>query len=355
MLESQISKVLPIIYTIIGFGILILVHELGHFIFCKIFNVYTPTFSIGFGPKIIEKKIGDTKFRLSAIPLGGYVEIAGLQEIGQGEQEFAESKDETAFISKPYIKKLLILSGGVIFNLLFAYLVFIMLAFSRPPEKITIKGVEENSIAQKAGFWENDQILKINGSDSLERTLQELEKMQTSQETEVNILLSRKNSLQEIKINLPPKSTSNEEKIKIGIMFNLEPGAQTSFIDSIKRGINRTNFYIIETVKSLKNIITDRSLKGVGGPVLIMKGGINFAKKGILALLFFLAIISISLSIMNILPIPVLDGGQILFTTIEAIVGKELPIAVKNILHLLSIGLLLLLFLYITYKDIFAH
>ena len=85
------SKIIPLVYALIGFGLLIAVHEFGHFIFCKIFKIHTPTFSIGMGPKIFQKQIGETNFVLSAFPLGGYVEIAGLAEVGQGDQK--HSKD----------------------------------------------------------------------------------------------------------------------------------------------------------------------------------------------------------------------------------------------------------------------
>ena len=115
------SKLLPFIYAIIGFGLLITVHEFGHFFFCKLFGIYTPSFSIGMGPKILEKKIGTTNFKISALPIGGYVEIAGLAETGQGEQQHAQQEGENSFKNKPYWQKALVICGGVIFNLFLAY------------------------------------------------------------------------------------------------------------------------------------------------------------------------------------------------------------------------------------------
>ena len=110
---------------IIGIAFLIFIHECGHFIMCKIFGVRTPSFSIGFGPKLLTKKIGDTEFSISAIPFGGYVEIAGNAEIGQGDQKEAFARDEGSFAVRPFYQKFCIMIGGILFNLLFAYLVLI--------------------------------------------------------------------------------------------------------------------------------------------------------------------------------------------------------------------------------------
>jgi len=96
---------------ILGIGFLIGIHEFGHFLFCKLFKIRTPSFSIGFGPKIFEKQIGETLFKISAIPFGGYVEIAGSAEVGQGEQKEAYAKDEYSMAVKPYWQKMLVMAG----------------------------------------------------------------------------------------------------------------------------------------------------------------------------------------------------------------------------------------------------
>jgi len=106
------AKMLPLLWAFLGIGVLITIHECGHFVFCKLFGVHTPTFSIGFGPEIFRKKIGTTNFRLAAIPLGGYVEIAGHAEVGQGDQEFASVVGPESFESKSYWQKILVMSGG---------------------------------------------------------------------------------------------------------------------------------------------------------------------------------------------------------------------------------------------------
>ena len=119
--------------AIAGLGFLIAIHEMGHFLFAKLFGISTPTFSIGFGPQLISKKIGETTFSLSAIPLGGYVEIAGLAEVGQGEQGEAGRTDKRSFASKPYWQKMLVMLGGIGVNLGFAYVACIGLSFVQSP------------------------------------------------------------------------------------------------------------------------------------------------------------------------------------------------------------------------------
>ncbi len=365
MLISQITKILPIIYAIIGFGLLILVHEFGHFIFCKAFGVHTPTFSIGMGPKIVQKKIGTTNFQIAAFPLGGYLEIAGLQEIGQGEQKLAQVKDETSFSQKPYWQKFLILIGGVSFNLIFAYIALILLfLIGAPKPEILIGSVEKNSLAERAGLLSKDKILKVGESDISEKPellINEIQKVHNLEIQEVKFVVQRGQSTEEIIIPLPQQESltaeppSEEPKIKLGIQFDSQFSStreKLPFFSAIKKGVSLTNHYIFQTLFVLKNMIKQRSVKGAGGPVLIIKLSVDMARRGIIFLLIFLAIISISLAIMNLLPLPVLDGGQLLFLTIEAIIGREIPLSIKNSIHLVSIFLLIMLFLYITYNDI---
>lgn len=164
-------KIVLIFIGLLGINFLIAFHELGHFLFCKLFKIKTPSFSIGFGPYIWSKKIGDTVFALSSIPFGGYVEIAGVQEVGQGEQKEAQRKDTYSFVSKPYYQKLLVLLGGILFNLIFAYAAFIALFYTGIPKTLlmypyqatpVITSVTPESAAHQAGLQPQDKIIAIN-------------------------------------------------------------------------------------------------------------------------------------------------------------------------------------------------
>ncbi|HSW73838.1 MAG TPA: site-2 protease family protein, partial [Candidatus Limnocylindria bacterium] len=158
---------------IFGIGFVIGFHELGHFLFCKLFKVRTPSFSIGFGPRLLTKKMWDTEFSLSAIPLGGYVEIAGSQEVGQGEQKEAFSRDEQSFAVKPWYQKFLIMFGGILFNVSFTYFVFSLLFMTGMPAsmilypsnaKPVIEMIRPGTPAEKAGLTVGDTVTALNGT-----------------------------------------------------------------------------------------------------------------------------------------------------------------------------------------------
>ncbi len=119
---------------LVGLTFLVTFHEFGHFLFCKLFKIHTPSFSIGLGPYLYSKKIGDTVFAISAIPAGGYVEIAGAAEVGQGDQAHAGRQDHYSFASKPFYQKFLVMSGGILANLLFAYVAIIGVCWAGLPQ-----------------------------------------------------------------------------------------------------------------------------------------------------------------------------------------------------------------------------
>ncbi|MBD3272876.1 hypothetical protein GF385_00805 [Candidatus Dependentiae bacterium] len=360
------TKFLPLIYAIIGFGLLITVHEFGHFIFCKIFKIHTPTFSIGMGPKVIEKKIGNTNFRLSAIPLGGYVEIAGLAEVGQGKQEFAKMKGESSFAKKPYWQKVFVLCGGVMFNILFAYLVYSILFFVGIPKKKTnfiVSPKISQTIQENFNLKANDKILSINDK-KLNKDVTKLvpilkneliKPLQNNSENKINIVLKR--DTEEINIELIPSKNKNLNSDIIN-SFELKSEAikgkyeKYPLFGAIIQGIKVTNNMIKQMVKGIIYLIKERSLKGAGGPIMILSKTFETAQKGFIPLFIFLAIISINLAIINILPLGALDGGQLLFTTIEAVIRREIPETIKAGVNIASWVLLLGLILYLSYRDL---
>lgn len=170
-LISLTQSAFHIMVGVMGIGFLIGFHELGHFLFCKMFNIRTPSFSIGMGPRILTKKIGETEFALSLLPLGGYVEIAGSAEVGQGDQKDAHSTDERSFAVKPYYQKMLVMAGGIFFNLLFAYFALAALYFVGMPRtsflypfgaSTVISTIEPESPAALQNLQPGDKILSIN-------------------------------------------------------------------------------------------------------------------------------------------------------------------------------------------------
>jgi regulator of sigma E protease len=371
------SKILPITYAVIGFGILITVHELGHFCFCKLFKIHTPSFSIGFGPTLIQRQIGQTKFKLSALPLGGYVEIAGSSEIGQGEQKHANMTGEKSFTQKPYWQKVLVQLGGILFNLIFAYLVFSILFLVGIPKKKAYLAItkQQKSVLEELKLQSNDKIISIENkslSENPKVLLQEIhtiliEPMTKNELQKVTLEILRKKipskdasieSEQFTKIPITVPVATKEQQDKLLGIFEIKTTPlkgqyeKYPFFSAIWQGIKTTNNWIYQICYSLKYLITKRSLKGAGGPIMIVSKAFEAAQQGIVSLLLFWAFISINLAIINLLPLPVLDGGQVLFTTIEAIIRRQIPEMVRTIFGLISWGLLLWLILYLSYKDI---
>ncbi|KKQ33192.1 MAG: Membrane-associated zinc metalloprotease [candidate division TM6 bacterium GW2011_GWF2_37_49] len=363
LIPNVLSKAIPIIFSFAGLGLLITVHEFGHFFFCKVFGVNTPTFSIGFGPEIFRRKIGQTDFRLAIIPFGGYVEIAGMAEVGQGEQEHANDTGDNSFANKWYWQKFFILVGGILFNLLFAYTIFcgmFLIGSSSKDKGIKVANIVKDSAAAKYGLKEEDKILGINDlkldfeneETLLDQRQNLLSEIRLNPNKEVTLFVKRANEDLALKIVLASKPDDDGKEFGIlGAYFDA-PMPRLPFFKAIKTGIEYTNQLIVGLILGIKKLISSRSLEGTMGPVMILSQGAAVAKSGILAFLIFLAMLSISLAVMNILPIGALDGGQLLFVTIEAIIRRKIPETIKLVINLASWILIVSLAVYLSFKEL---
>lgn len=356
------SNLFSIAIGIIGIGFLIGFHELGHFLFAKLFHIHTPSFSIGFGPRLFSKKIGSTEFKVSAIPLGGYVEIAGLAEPGQGTQQHAGRHGDGSFKSKPFYQKLLVMFGGILFNLLFAYFALILLFMIGVPKtrllapfnmKPTISMIPEISPAKFAGLEVGDTIIAVNG-ESIEGSVTKLyDIIKPLANTEVMLTINRNNQEQEVKTAVSVWNFLGEKRGQLAVDFELSEIPSQSIINSFYYGIIFTNKFIIDTLKGFKYLFTSRDTSSFGGPIAIIAMTAQGAGQGFKVLLILLAVISVNLAILNLIPLPILDGGQILFATIEAITGRDLPIKVREYIAIVSWLLVLVLIVFISARDVY--
>lgn len=347
----SLFKSLYYIFTgILGIGFLIGFHELGHFFFAKVFGVSTPSFALGFGPALYEKKIGETVFRISAIPLGGYVEIAGAAEVGQGEQQQAGRRDQYSFAVKPYYQKMLIMFGGILFNLMFAYLAFILLfSLGAPKATTTIGSIEPESPAMKAGLQPGDSLTTFNNEPILNNLAGLLTKIQAYAGKEVTLGIVRDHTTLSLPVTV---GSLGENKGKLGISsFRSEDQPAQPIGQSIMSGISKTNQMIKDTISGFVSLFKLRNTASMGGPLMIISQITQSAQRGFKPWLFLLIIISVNLAILNLIPLPILDGGQILFYTIEAIAGRPLPEKIRMAIHYISWFLILLLLLYLSVKD----
>lgn len=367
---SGICYLPSIILALLGLGALIAFHELGHLLFAKLFNVYAPSFSIGFGPRLIAKKIGETVYTLSAIPLGGYVELAGAQEIGQGDQQHAGAKDERSFSQKPYWQKLIIISAGIIFNLLLAYSIFVFLFNVGAPcvgnwcknYKPQVETVTSDSIALKAGVQADDIISSIDNQSV--KTIEEVSNiLKNIQSTPKSFTVIRNGEEKTLTLDLPQKTEMKSENdalnasakqngslpngIKLGVFWKVAP---QSLANSFRLAYRATWSIILQIFQALKGITKKES--GLGGPLMLIKVITDCASLGYKIFLFILAFISINLAVFNLLPLPIFDGGQALFYTIEAASGRPLSDQTRYIIHYLTWIFVILLMVYLMYSDI---
>lgn len=345
---------------ILGIGFLIGFHELGHFLFCKLFKIRTPSFSIGFGPRLLKKKIGDTEFALSAIPLGGYVEIAGSAEIGQGDQKDAHANDPYSFNQKPLYQKLLVMLGGILFNLVFAFgAIALLFMFGMPKSallypfntKPVISEIVKDSPAEKAQLAPGDRLLKINNNliptEDSKAVPYIIDILKPLAGTDAILTIERNQAIKEMPITI-----GGTDSGMLGVMFDVVEMPKFSLLESLKNALNLTLNYITMTAKAYKNIFVKKDVSNMGGPLAVMAVTMKGAGQGFGIYLLILAVISINLAVLNLIPLPILDGGQILFSLIEAIIRRPIPIKIKEYIHMASWLLILLLLIYLSFNDI---
>ncbi len=345
-----------IVSLIIVLGVLIFFHELGHFLVARLLGVGVERFSLGFGPKLIGKTIGITEYQISAIPLGGYVKMVGESP----DSELDPSDIPISFTHKHVFKRILIVAAGPFFNILLALIIFfgIFQISGLLILKPGIGAVNEGTPAYMAGLKKNDLVVSIDGVDI------------SSWEDMANAIMASKGKTLAISVlrgdkiltkNVTPevkkiKNIFNEDvdRYVIGITASGEVFKKDlNFFQAVSESINQTYQITALTIKGVVKLFQGTvSPKTLGGPIMIAQMAGQQAKEGAVNLIFFIALISINLAILNFLPIPVLDGGHLLFFFIEAIKGSPVSVKVREISQQAGIFVLILLMIYVFYNDI---
>lgn len=345
---------------ILVLGVLVFVHEFGHFLLAKLFGVRVLKFSLGFGNKLVSRKWGDTEYLISAFPLGGYVKMFGEQ---QGEEEIDPSELPRSFSHKPVWQRFGIVAGGPLSNLLFALvLLFFMFLFVGLPEAVDttqIGKVAEGSAAAEAGIRPDDTILSINGRETTS-WLQVSELIRDSGGKEIEVVLGRGGE------KLTVKAVPAMEKIKN--LFGEEVGqrymlgitrsdaityTKTSLGAAFEAACIQTWNLIYLTIMGIVKII-ERVVPAseLGGPIRIAELAGQQMEAGWMNLLYFMGLLSINLGILNLLPIPVLDGGHLFFLTIEGIRRRPVSDRTMEVSQKIGIFLLASLMVFVFYNDI---
>ncbi|WP_181228497.1 RIP metalloprotease RseP [Helicobacter pylori] len=344
------------IVAVLMLAFLIFVHELGHFIIARICGVKVEVFSIGFGKKLCFFKLFGTQFALSLIPLGGYVKLKGMDKEENEENEINQAND--SYVQKSPFQKLWILFGGAFFNFLFAVLVYFFLALSG--EKVLlpiIGGLEKNAL--EAGLLKGDRILSINHQKIA--SFREIRSVVARARGELVLEIERNHQILEKR--LTPKivaiiSDSNDpnEMIRykvIGIKPDMQKTGVVSYslFQAFEKALSRFKEGVALIVDSLRRLITgSASVKELSGVVGIV-GALSHASS-VSMLLLFGAFLSINLGILNLLPIPALDGAQMLGVVFKNIFKITLPAFVQNALWLAGVGFLVFIMFLGLFNDI---
>ncbi|HET6466363.1 MAG TPA: RIP metalloprotease RseP [Nitrospiria bacterium] len=370
-MEAVIHFLYNLFYFLIVLSVLIFFHELGHFLAARRLGVKVLKFSLGFGPRLIGRTVGETEYLISALPLGGYVKLFGEEpdkeeEGGKAEAPHTPEDRARSFAHQPVWKRIMIVAAGPVFNMLLAYLIFSGSLSIGVPMYVpdfdslmpVIETVVEKSPAEAAGFKQGDRIVSIN-ERKISTWAQMTEMIYGSAGKPLSIVVERDHQKLTLTVTPAEKTIETEEgKKTVGqIGIGKSPhGAQIEAanpLEAFVKGFQATWQWTYLTVEGLVRLVQGKlSMDNIGGPILIGQMSGQAASQGIGGLLFLIAILSITLGVMNILPIPVLDGGHLLFFVIEAVLGRPLSIRKREIAQQIGLAMLLLLMALAFYNDI---
>jgi regulator of sigma E protease len=351
-----IYYLLPLIVVL---GVLIFCHELGHFLVAKLFRVKVLRFSLGFGRKLVGRTVGETEYQISAVPLGGYVKMLGENETEEDEP-VPPSELERAFNMQHPLKRIAIVAAGPVFNFFLAFLLFcgLHLAVGTQAMVPSVGQVREGSPADAAGVEKGDVILAVEGRSVA--TWEDLKGLVENRAGDpLSFLIRRGDRTLELTVTPEPSTVKNlfGEEVRtalIGIVasgefktVDLGPGEAVAV--AAARTWEITELTILTVVKLFQRVVP---METVGGPIMIGQLTGQIAQESFLYLIPFMAVISVNLGILNLLPVPILDGGVIVFLLVELVIGKPLSIRKREMAQKVGLFILITLMAVVFYNDI---
>lgn len=376
---------LAYVAPILVFGLVVFVHELGHFLAAKAVGVYTPRFSIGFGKTLFKKRWGETEYVIALLPVGGYVRMASKEDeatafIEGGSENSAthvatngEPLDPEAmmpfgpkpipshrwFESKPLWARMFILLAGVTMNILLAFVVTtgMFMHYGTPYLSTTADSVLAGRPGERAGLLRGDSIVAIQGTP-LKEWSGLVERVGASANIPLTFEILRNGQRRNIIVTpvrdttLDPDTGKPGEAIRIGIMPS-QGSRDVGFIPAVGSGWTATWAMAGSVLDALKGLATrEVSASQLGGPIMIAQASVQAARGGPERLLFLIALISANLAVFNLLPIPILDGGQIVINLLESIKGSAFSARTRDYILRAGMATVLMLFVLVTYNDL---
>lgn len=337
--------VLTIAAAIFVFGLLVLVHELGHFITAKLTGMRVDEFAIGFGPKLVSFKHGETAYSIRAVPLGGFNDIAGMDP---------EDKDagDRGYSAKPMLSRMIVIIAGSAMNLILPIFLFFGIYFfsgvATPSTEPVLGRVIEGEAADKAGLQDGDRIIAIDGKP-VETWTDLLAAIRDKGGETLSFRVARGG--EEVEAQVTPVYDAQQKRAMVGVMGATET-RHPGFAESVQLAVTRTAAILYAMAEALYKILLELSGAELAGPLGVAQMAGEVAQMGFVPLLNFAAFLSLNLGLVNLFPIPALDGGHFLLLCVEAVRGKPLGPKAFGYVQRVGIALLLLLMLFATKNDI---
>ncbi|MGI6678537.1 MAG: RIP metalloprotease RseP [Dehalobacterium sp.] len=341
---------MSILWSIIILGVLILVHEFGHFITAKKNDVQVDEFSLGMGPKLFDIEKGSTIYTLRLLPIGGYVRMAGMDETEQegGERSLTGCDDPRGFNNKTVLQRMSIIFSGPVMNFVTAILFFIIayMGVGIPSNDNVLGQVMPDQPAARAGMEPGDRVVNINGAE-ISTWDEMVQIIHQSPNQELTITVHRD---EQIKIFQVVPELDQENNIGlIGVTTSMD---KKGFMEAASLGVTQTYEFTKLLILAIVQMITGAIQPDLAGPVGIVSMVGEVSRLGIGSVLTFAGVLSINLGLINLFPIPALDGSRLIFLALEGLRGRPLAPEKENFIHFIGFVLLMGLMLMVTYKDI---
>ena len=334
-----------VIITVIAFGIMVMLHEAGHFVTAKRFGVTVHEFSIGMGPLLFKWGKGETQYSIRLLPLGGYVKLEGEEDA---------SDNPKAFSNISPLKRIVILVAGAFMNIVLGFVCFVIINNTYPVVQVpVISQIVENSAAEEAGLMVGDEIIKLDNTSV--DTHSDIKLFMMENKDSVKVTFVRNGEKQSVVLN--PKDASGGTRL-IGFVSSLK---KLNFLESFEYSYYDTRYVVKAVIASIKMLLTgEAKVSDMSGPVGIVQAVGDTAESAkdyglkamIMQVLMLFAMISVNLGVFNLLPFPALDGGSIIFAFIELVTRRKLKQEVLGYINLIGLALILGLGIFVMYSDI---